>query len=64
MQRRLFTRMGVQHSVEALFKAVEQQGLKLDVQRYLVEMIVRLIRMMSKAVTFSFQLPVLATLEK
>ncbi|OED74914.1 AraC family transcriptional regulator [Vibrio splendidus ZS-139] len=51
-------------ALEALFKAVEQQGLKLDVQGYLVEMIRQIDTDDVEGVTFSFQLPVLATLEK
>ncbi|ROO70220.1 AraC-like DNA-binding protein [Vibrio crassostreae] len=46
-------------ALEALFKAVEQQGLKLDVQGYLVEMIRHIDDDEVEGVTFSFQLPVL-----
>ncbi|MEZ8062200.1 MULTISPECIES: helix-turn-helix transcriptional regulator [Vibrio] len=51
-------------ALEALFKAVEQQGLKLDVQGYLVEMIRQIDTGDVEGVTFAFQLPVLATSEK
>ena len=51
-------------ALEALFKAVEQQGLKLDVQGYLVEMIRQIDTDDVEGVTFSFQLPFLAILEK
>ncbi|WP_373953026.1 helix-turn-helix domain-containing protein [Vibrio pomeroyi] len=48
-------------ALEALFNAVKQQGLQLDVNGYLVEMIRHIDDDDVEGVTFSFQLPVLTT---
>tara|TARA_Y100001960_G_C14633887_1_gene807206 strand:- start:85 stop:1119 length:1035 start_codon:yes stop_codon:yes gene_type:complete len=48
-------------ALEALFNAVKQQGLQLDVNGYLVEMIRHIDDDDVEGVTFSFQLPILTT---
>ncbi|WP_373944771.1 AraC family transcriptional regulator [Vibrio chagasii] len=48
-------------ALEALFNAVKQQGLQLDVDGYLVEVIRHIDDDDVEGVTFSFQLPVLTT---
>jgi len=55
----LVSDVGYSAALESLFDCVEQQGLELDPERHLVEMILGIDTTGVEGVTFSFQLPVL-----